>query len=469
MEDIAIKNENQKFFFTFSQCNFNGLRSVSCKNLTIFQNNESEAIEEEKITPFLYFTLQTTNGEELYSSENIPYSQNPTWSNFNLKKSCIQKTVIVRLWVSQQSDYLPALEWNISDSQVFCIGEQLLGDNFQFNSNSVVIGVNNLYFVLKSCVVKTMVTDTATLLPSYDFINPLKSFSKFSLGRIISLKNKIENSKFLNEEVQKKIVQNLKNYNNFNELQLKQEKYRHKLEQLKRLLVRETILLDNQLSRKLKLQNSVRKLKEEIKLNQTEDDNITKINNEITSDLLTKVSKLNSMRAQLNLKQIKMLGELRLIFPVSEDLTPTRQKKRNENLNEVKTYKICGVVQPSLETINFNSKTELTQLAVALGFSAQLFIMFSRITQTPIRYPIVFMGSASNIYDNFKVNIDRSNLYPLHLKDTKNVTRGNFFYGLQLMRKSIAQMMFYYKIKKQSQCILDSLNLLINERINQLS
>ena len=32
------------------------------------------------------------------------------------------------------------------------------------------------------------------------------------------------------------------------------------------------------------------------------------------------------MRAQLNLKQIKMLGELRLIFPVSEDLTPTRQK-----------------------------------------------------------------------------------------------------------------------------------------------
>lgn len=62
---------------------------------------------------------------------------------------------------------------------------QLLGDNFQFNSNSVVIGVNNLYFVLKSCVVKTMVTDTATLLPSYDFINPLKSFSKFSLGRLL--------------------------------------------------------------------------------------------------------------------------------------------------------------------------------------------------------------------------------------------------------------------------------------------
>ena len=41
------------------------MRSVSCKNLTIFQNNESEAIEEEKITPFLYFTLQTTNGEGL--------------------------------------------------------------------------------------------------------------------------------------------------------------------------------------------------------------------------------------------------------------------------------------------------------------------------------------------------------------------------------------------------------------------
>ena len=40
----------------------------------------------------------------------------------------------------------------------------------------------------------------------------------------------------------------------------------------------------------------------------------------------TKVNKLNSMRAQLNLKQIKMLSELRLIFPVSEDLTPTKQK-----------------------------------------------------------------------------------------------------------------------------------------------
>ena len=46
----------------------------------------------------------------------------------------------------------------------------------------------------------------------------------------------------------------------YNTFQLKQEKYRHKLEQLKRLLVRENILLDNQLSRKLKFQNSVRKL-----------------------------------------------------------------------------------------------------------------------------------------------------------------------------------------------------------------
>ena len=61
---------------------------------------------------------------------------------------------------------------------------QLLGDTFQFNSNSVVIGVNNLYFVPKSCIVQTTLTDTATLLPTYDFGNPLKSYSKFSLSRL---------------------------------------------------------------------------------------------------------------------------------------------------------------------------------------------------------------------------------------------------------------------------------------------
>jgi len=415
MKTTVSNNGKKETIVTFSQCNFQGLRSVSCKNLTIFLNNEPEAHEEEKIIPLLYFTLQRTNEignsdeEELYSSENVPYSQNPTWSNFNLKKSCIQTTVIVRLWISQQNGYLPALQWNISDSQVFCIGEQLLGDTFQFNSNSVVIGVNNLYFVPKSCIVQTTLTDTATLLPTYDFGNPLKSYSKFSLSRIVSLKNKIENLKFFNEVVQKKIVLNLKNHHNLNELQLKQEKCRHKLLHLERLFKREKIMLDNQHAKKLKLQSSVEKLKDEINQNKVEDEDVSKIQDEFTTEMLAKVNKLNTMRAQLKLKQIKMLNELRLIFPITTDLIPTKQKKKNENSKEVKTYKICEVVLPSLETIN-NSKSELTQLAVALGFSCQLFIMFSRITQTPIRYPLLFLGSASNIYDNFRINNERSNV-----------------------------------------------------------
>ena len=67
-------------------------------------------------------------------------------------------------------------------------------------------------------------------------------------------------------------------------------------------------------------------LEDEINQNKVEDEDVSKIQDEFTTEMLAKVNKLNTMRAQLKLKQIKMLNELRLIFPITTDLIPTKQK-----------------------------------------------------------------------------------------------------------------------------------------------
>jgi len=344
------------------QCRLRDVNSICIRKLTIALNNESIELDERcsqnHISTLLYFTIHSTQSsnnlnmqmkqKELYSSEHVLYCENPKWSSFKIYHSQVGLATdfVVRLCISHGRDYLPALQWDIPLSQLLCIGESNFNQSVQFNSNAVVIGIRNYYYVPYNCINHYNHLPISTLLPNLDLTACKKSYSKFSFIRILSL----QSMKKRNFEAAEKISQKLNNILENKEtlqLQCKNEDLKEKLKRLKKLLQHEKDLLKKEKEVSEKKKKSVELLKQGIEEEHLRFNKEYKEFENAQKKYQTNVENLRVLKVQRDLRQKDLIEQLQFIFPITH-----HQILSNKSDTSCKEFRICDVKLPNAEQFN---------------------------------------------------------------------------------------------------------------------
>ncbi|KHJ45377.1 wnt family protein [Trichuris suis] len=137
------------------------------------------------------------------------------------------------------------------------------------------------------------------------------------------------------------------------------------------------------------------------------------------------------VNAQLTLRRKEMTNRVGEIFVVQRMATTSKPRCGCNPL-----YRIVGLHLPDAEKYIRHSHMEVS---TALGHTAQLVSVLSRIFNLPLRYPIRLFGSRSAVWDPYMRSESgpRAHIFPLFSRHQDKLM---FEYGVFLLNKNIAQL-----------------------------
>ncbi|XP_076824667.1 UV radiation resistance-associated gene protein-like isoform X1 [Clavelina lepadiformis] len=417
------------------------ISSICARNLTIAPSSPNESHDTPHEGPLLYFTLHTsdtTSGgkEEIFKSEKVNYSANPTWPSFSARsvKFSHLTSFTVRLWIGNEGTYMPALQWEIFLHQLHCIGQTLHSDMITFHSNAVALTLHGLYYAPPTSVTTS---PKLTILPPCDEKDAKSSYHVFALRRILSCRVATSQCRRNVVSVRKLIKNLIIRRRETSQLEVEVEDLQARVTHLRDLLQQEKLQLSNE-----------RELARKAKWNlQQQEADLTSRQENLKQDRSSHSESYNSyllvkehaaqIASQLGLRRRDILSELSHIFPISSTMDTNIKSQKRAQSCEVHT--ICAVKLPDSE--NFSSKEDL-QTSVALGYTCQLLSMMSQFLLLPLRYPIILKGSMSSIVDHATDKLsDKERLFPVHVRGSKD--RFLFEYGVFLLNKDVAQLRYF--------------------------
>lgn len=405
------------------------LKSVAVRNI-IFKNQLANDINKVKT----FFTLHTDKkSKAFYTSEKISGSLNPTWQAFDLTSKSEEidtskKSLLVRVWVGQDVFKL-FLEWELYFSCLQLQDSKALKDGIKFPPNSLVFGMFDQFFTapsdeeLEKCA--NQCKDISSSFYQTEHSNLIHSYGLSSLYRINTILRAIKQNRATAKRLRLSIQ---------DQLEASKEKSKKLHDHEERLLrVRQ---LHSELEwQKNNLQSQRANLECLINDNHIRRTFLREQNAKIKSDridLEEKKKTHNSMRehvvkenAQLWIRRKQLITELaEYIYPITE--------------NSKKEFFICDVKLPNAEEIQGHDDT---MIAVGLGYTCHMILMLSRILNLPLRYPVEYRGSRSQIQDHIHTKLtDRERNFPLYSKGKKDFY---FQYGVFLLNKNISQLRWY--------------------------
>ncbi|GAB6021163.1 hypothetical protein CHUAL_003793 [Chamberlinius hualienensis] len=428
-------NKNQMWQLVTQQCRLRHLSSVSARNIKM-------SVEQYKLLTQTggnlgyYFTLHADpDSPDFYTSEMLNGDVTDfNWKSFNwpsevenvnlsLSKMHIKIFAATNNWMNNQE--IIAQTFCFKDMR--CLGEQIPRDGHHFRPNTIIFEMFSGYYVGSGSLVninsiassklstsrpKEIVVGPELLRNSYDFstlkrVHTVQQAVRQTRASVIKVRtvihNKLEETKETMEMLSEK--EWLKNKLNILRSELKNQQ--------------QCLLRLQKNSADLEEQNQIQRItlaKQAAALKKQHSKLIEDRHNFIdTRENLVKTL------AQLNMRRRHLISELSYIYPVHH--IPD------------KGYSIGGVCLPDSES--FIGKDD-TMLSVALGYVAHLIIMVSQFLNIPLRYPILYMGTRSRIYDHMLSSIsDSEREFPLFSRGTNKM---QFNYGVYLLNKNIAQL-----------------------------
>ncbi|GAB1603351.1 UV radiation resistance-associated protein-like isoform X2 [Argonauta hians] len=412
------------------------LKSVSLRNLVykdeIGADNQKLGGDNHKLSTF--FTLHIdSKSPAFYTSERISGSLNPTWQAFDLttkseEVETSKKSLLVRVWLGHDIFKL-FLEWQVYLSCLCLQDTKSMKDGIRFPPNSLVFGMFHHFFVAPTEAELAKCTkfprDISRSFYQTEHSNLIFSYGHSSLSRINTILRAIRQNKSNAKRLRHDIQQ-----------QLEASKEKNK----KRAAKEELLLRVDQLRSEMQWQSA------NLKSQRNERDSLTNDNHSRRTflqeqyaaikaeqeELQEKRKNHNSLREHLVKENAQLwIGRKLLITELAEYIYPI-----TENSN--KQFFICDVKLPNAEDIQGHDDT---MVAVGLGYTCHMIIMLSHILNLPLRYPMEYRGSRSQIQDHIHTKLsERERNFPLYSKGKKDFY---FHYGVYLLNKNISQLRWY--------------------------
>ncbi|XP_029641405.1 UV radiation resistance-associated protein isoform X2 [Octopus sinensis] len=405
------------------------LKSVSLRNLVY---KDELGTDNNKLSTF--FTLHTdAKSPAFYTSEKISGSLNPTWQAFDLttkseEVETSKKSLLVRVWVGHDVFKL-FLEWEVFLSCLHLQDTKTMKDGIRFPPNSLVFGMFHHFFVapteeeLEKCT--KFPRDISRSFYQTEHSNLIFSYGHSSLTRINTILRAIRQNKASAKRLRHDIQQQLQASKERNKKLSEKEELLLRVHQLQSEMQWQSANLQSQKEERDSLTNDnhIRKtfLQEQyaaIKVERTELEEKRKNHNSLREHLVKE-------NAQLWIRRKQLITELaEYIYPITEDSN--------------KQFFICDVKLPNAEDIQGHDDT---MVAVGLGYTCHMILMLSHILNLPLRYPMEYRGSRSQIQDHIHTKLsERERNFPLYSKGKKDFY---FHYGVYLLNKNISQLRWY--------------------------
>eukprot|EP00117_Sycon_ciliatum_P025191 scpid45847/ scgid20962/ UV radiation resistance-associated gene protein; p63 len=403
-----------------------------------------------------YFTLHDARppNAELYRSEIVHDSLNPSWKSFdlNLVEDIAMpsfSTIVVRVWVSNYraqvrrkstpaESFKLAIEWTVdllalvyACDHLFCLGDVKDPNVRRKDPNLLLFGMFDGYYIApaderlsQKALAATLTIPTLTV----DKESVRESYSYHQISHLNTIHRRLATKQYKARQAYCALNQRGQEMAERQNFAAQCESSSSRIDVLKQELQRQKqCLLDEQQqaeSKKEKLKERACDLAErKEQLTSSERDR-----QETLQHLQSRRDVLYRTGTALQARRCIMLKQLSIIFPIVE-------QARN-------VFCILGVPVPHAEALS-SQRDEV--IGVGFGYAAHLLHMMALILNLPLRYPIIYRGSTSVIRDSISdasslaASKGECNLYP-QTRASKDTV---FQYGLFLLNKNISQIRFY--------------------------
>lgn len=150
------------------------------------------------------------------------------------------------------------------------------------------------------------------------------------------------------------------------------------------------------------------------------------------SSLPTMYSDLRSLSMQLRCRQIRMLHEVRQVYPIT-----------SHEDSRVHQWKISGLRVEKFDTLNRMDQREEENTSTALGFLAHLIVTLASILEVPLRVRVHSAGCSRSFLTDPHDSLDSNAApreYPLHYFKEKDKPR--FRNALKLLRDCLREFLY---------------------------
>ncbi|XP_031550488.1 UV radiation resistance-associated gene protein-like isoform X2 [Actinia tenebrosa] len=431
---------------TTQQRRLRHLHSISARNIKPNFPLSGATLLEYLLETFFTLHVQDTSSPAIYTSEKILYSLNPTWSSFELNtlNDILQTStslIIVKLWGGHQSSYRLLIEWKVDLKLLQYLGDQIRTTHHP--PNTLIFGLVDGYYGAPVTINPFPKTGDSVSFPSIissikvelDQVTP--SYSKASLERLGSLQRAIRQTQISMQECQQKIEDRLLTTEK-SMLQLaKRESLRLKVKLLQEELLVKVKVVNKEKEEEKRMSLTIRKRERNLAKKRKDFVEKNLLLREHKQAHVDKRESLLKLNAQLNMRRRQLACELTHIYPITTVIRGSG--------NVIEENYICGIRLPNSESNEFSSTDDET-LSCSLGYACHLVYMISKIMEIPLRYAMYPMGSRSSImnYALEKEKVaDKEKEFPLF---TKGKERIQFYYGIFLLNKNIAQLRQYYNL-----------------------
>lgn len=409
------------------------LRSVSARNIV-----PNFALSGDTLLEYLlqtYFTLHHPDDKSIvyYRSERIKHSLNPTWVSFEPSKwpeelNTATRTFIICVWGLCKDNHKLLVEWKVDLASLQYAGDQIR--NTKYASNTLIFGlVDGFYWAVesnknsKSTLEAKGATKNNSKLMRSQLDQVTSSYNLSLLLRFQNILRAIKQTRISTHEVKWLIRERLQGLMRETSEVGEQESLKLKLKILQEELTSKEATLEKE-SVEEKRCNKLLKERESA-LNKRKKDlaeHWSRLKDSKQAHIAKRES-LVKLNAQLNMRRRQLASELMYIYPIIE--------------LDSKELVVCGVKFPNCESGEFFAMDEET-LSVALGYVCHLVYMIGKLLELPLRYPMVPAGSRSFAVDyTIEKVTDRDREFPLYTKGKEKI---QFYYGVFLLNKNIAQL-----------------------------
>ncbi|KAI6650943.1 UV radiation resistance-associated gene protein [Oopsacas minuta] len=397
--------------------------------------------------PSLFFTLHSlsTPTTLLYRSEKHTNSRNPNWKKLSHtiyldKLTCSESRFILRIWMTENSSKL-LLEWTVDLNELVGIEKHRVG--VLTSPNLVLFGLrnaskSNLLYTDRSLVEGLKVFTHEIELPySHDFTSSTTFGKTYSLPTLHTLAPLIgaaytEERRKANFCAGIKVLlqlhyehtQELENLRySINQLKNRKKEFQNVIEKKKTYL---SEVIEKNRVHQLETQQSIEEHKcSQLSLEDKRDRHSTR--------KYTLVTQLNAITCR-RLSLIQNLGSIYdIVIPPEPQITG-----KLEIPQEIFLPTILGIPLPKQNTIN---QTYIPDIGIntSLGFVVHIISLLQLILRLPLRFPVLFYGSQSMIYNELSFSGDEFHEIPLYFKRRGDLSINKLEHALFLLNHDLIQ------------------------------